>query len=69
MINLTGNKYHLLLILLVLLIFTVLAFAYVSQDASLQPIEQCSVATNVLHLCHVPNQYQVSCHRHKIGHK
>ena len=71
MINLTGNKYHLLLILLVLLIFTVLAFAYVSQDASLQPIEQCSAATNVHHLhpCHVPNQYQVSCLRHKIGHK
>ena len=50
---------------------TVLAFAYVSQDASLQPIEQCSAATNVHHLhpCHVPNQYQESCLRHKIEHK
>lgn len=57
--------------LLILLIFTVLAFAYVSQDASLQPIGQCSAATNVHHLhpCHVPNQYLVSCLHHKIGHK
>lgn len=50
---------------------TVLAFACALLDASLQPIEQCSAATNVHHLhpCHVPNQYQVSCLRHKIGHK
>lgn len=56
---------------MILLILTVHAFAYVSQDASLQPNEQCSAATNVHHLhpCHVPNQCQMSYLRHKIEHK
>lgn len=59
------------MILLVLPIFTDHAFAYVSQDASLQPIEQYNAATNVHHLhpCHVPNQHQENCLHHKIWRK